>query len=98
MTKRQKAVLDEALIGEIGRTDGTIETVRMKTAINRLDHLASNKFLADRASRCEQHVEIVLAILATLELEVFMVLFERPETLRADEAVLVPYLSSWLLN
>ena len=96
MAQRQDAVLDEALIGEVGRTDGTVETSRMVIAVDRLDHLASNELLADRALRREQHVEIVLAIFATLELEKLIVLLERPEALRTDKAVLVPHLGSCL--
>lgn len=67
----------------------------MKAAVDRLDHLALDELLADRAPRSEQYVEIMLAVLATFELIVLVVLLEWPEALRADEAVLVPNFGSW---
>ena len=67
----------------------------MKVTVDRLDHLAPDEILASRTLRSEQHVEIVLAILATLEFVVLIVLVEWPKTLRTNKAVLMPDVSSW---
>lgn len=80
MTEGATAALDETQIGQFDVTLFAAETARMPVLVHRFDHPTDDEFAAFTAARREQHLEVVLAVLASLELEESAV-FEDLETL-----------------
>lgn len=83
------AAFNKTQIGELNGAVFAAETPRMPIRIHRLDHASDHKFAAFSATRREQHLEIVLAILATLEFEK-RTIFENLKALRAT-VILKPF-------
>lgn len=69
MAEGATAALDEAQIGQLDVALLTAETARMPVLVHRLDDSADDEFAAFAAAWCEQHLKVVLAVLASLELE-----------------------------
>lgn len=76
------AVFDEAQIGEFYVAVFAAETARVPVGVHRFDYAADDELPAFPAARCEQHLEVVLAVLPPFEFEEGSV-FENLETLRA---------------
>lgn len=69
VTEGAAAALYEAQIGQLDVTLLASEAARVPVLVHRLDHPADDEFAALAATGREQHLEIVLAVLAPLELE-----------------------------
>lgn len=81
VTDRSIAILDEALVGQRNVAQFAGEAHRMPTGVQRLDHAADYELFTLFTGRGVKHVEIVLAVLSTLELVEDLVVPETTEAL-----------------
>lgn len=86
VAQRPILVANESTIGQFFVAYFTIEATRMPAGRHRLDHAANDEVTAFIAARCEQHLEIALAIFASLEL-VKNAILEAAEALGAPVVV-----------
>jgi hypothetical protein len=84
VAQRSIVVPYEARVGELLGTELTTEALGMPAGLHRLDHPTDDDLVALVAERRVQNSEILLAVLATLELVEDSVL-ERSEALRAPK-------------
>lgn len=84
MAEGATTALDEAQIGQFDVALFAPETTRMPILVHRLDHPTDDEFAALSAARREQYLEIVLAVLTSLEFEESSI-FEDLEALSAPK-------------
>lgn len=92
VTKRSVLVPDEARIGQRNGAPFARETLRMPVGRHRLNDTSDDEIVALVAARCKQDVEILLAVLAPLEL-VEDAILELAEALSAHKALRMPELA-----
>lgn len=74
----------EAGVGQLHGAHLTLKALGMPVGVHRLDDAADDKLATLAATRREQHLEVVLAVLAVLKL-VEDTVFERAEALGTTE-------------
>lgn len=89
MTECPVCVLDKATISKAATADFATKASRMPAFVHSFDHPTDDEFVAFSTGRRIQHVEIVFTVFSALEL-IENAVRERPKTVRADEARLMP--------
>lgn len=89
MTQSPPSIFDEALVCKRDSADLATETLWVPVVVHGLDYATNNEFATLATAWCEENVEVMLAVLATLKLieDAFR---KWPEALATDEASLVP--------
>lgn len=92
VTKRSVLIADETRIGQWDGAPFARETLRMPVGCHRLNDAPDDEIVALVAARRKQDVEVLLAVLAPLEL-VEDTILELPEALGANKALRMPELA-----
>lgn len=67
MTQRPPGILNETTVGQFALAILAPEALRMPVGVHGFDHAADDELAAFATAGGEQHVEIVFAVLASLE-------------------------------
>lgn len=89
VTQSPPSIFDETLVCKRHSADLALETLWMPVVVHGLDDATNDEFATLATTGCEENVEVMLTVLAALELieDAFR---KWPEALATDEASLVP--------